>query len=131
MSIAFLDPELKRTLGYKDAKTRVYQGGREVLKGRDWTQRVKELQERSGGRCEYTTAKRWGWNGGFAQRCWESADDPHHNTLRSELRDDRLSRLTALCRKHHIFVDAQQREAKRRAKPTYRMVEPAPEKEAS
>jgi len=110
MSIAFLDPERKRELGYKDPKSKVYQDGREVLKGRDWKQRVKELQERSGGRCEYTSTRSWGVCGGYAQRCWESADDPHHEELRSVLRDDRLSKLRALCRRHHDIVDAQQRE---------------------
>ena len=114
MSLFFLDPDLKRQLGYKDAKSKVYIGGREVLAYNDWQRRVRELKKRSGGRCEYTNRGSWGWQGGELARCQNMAEHPHHITLRSKLRDDRLKELLHVCAWCHAKLDAQQREAIRR-----------------
>ena len=110
MTMAFLDPERKRELGYKDPKSKVYQDGRERLVGRDWKLRVKELNERSGGQCE----RRIGgplFLKGRTVRCLNPADHPHHVTLRSVERDDRLAALLHICEWCHQVMDFEQREA--------------------
>jgi len=119
MSLMFLDPDRKRELGYRHAKSKVYIGGREVLQGQDWTRRVKELKERSGGRCEHTNRNSWGWHGGNSGRCTNPAEHAHHITLRSKLRDDRLKEILHVCSWCHQKLDGIQREeirAKNRAK---------------
>ena len=117
--IEFLDRQAKLDRGYKEAKTKVYASGREILVGRDWKQRVKELEERSGGRCEAIIKGNWGYHGIPGGRCIRAADDPHHLQLRSKLRDDRIENLLAVCRPCHEALDREQREkirAKNRAK---------------
>ena len=92
---------------FKDPKSYVCPDGREILHGEDWEERKFELLKRCHGQCEYIivgdtiTSQRL--------RCSREAADPHHNTLRSVRRDDRLDKLTALCRHHHNIVDREQR----------------------
>jgi hypothetical protein len=109
--IEFLNPDLKRERGYKHAKSKVFASGREILQGLDWTRRVKELAERSGGRCENIIKGNWGYYGIPGGRCIRAADDPHHLQLRSKLRDDRMENLLAVCRTCHELLDREQREA--------------------
>jgi hypothetical protein len=94
---------------FKDPKSYVCPDGREILYGEDWQERVYELAQRSHGICEYMIPR----EDGPPVRCIREAADPHHNTLRSVKRDDRLDKLTALCRHHHIIVDREQRKATR------------------
>ena len=82
----FKDAKLKAERGYVDPKSYVRNDGSEVLHGRDWTARKKELWERCNGRCYY---------------CRQEAVDAHHLVKRSEGRDDRLQNLIGLCREHH------------------------------
>jgi len=99
--MALHDNEAKARLGYKDPRTKVYPDGREVLYGKDWTKRKKELLARAGGRCEKTF-----WISDMDRdRCRSEAHDPHHIVPRSKGRDDRLSNLIALCRLHHELLD--------------------------
>jgi hypothetical protein len=114
MSLEFKDPQMKAERGYSNPNSKVFESGREVLKGRDWTNRVKELRERSGGRCEHTNRGSWGWQGGELARCQNMAEHPHRITLRSKLRDDRLKELLHVCAWCHARLDAQQREEIRR-----------------
>jgi hypothetical protein len=95
-------------------KSYVTPDGREILFKEDWDARVEELRVRSGGRCEYVTEfePRLGQKGTVKTRCSAEARDPHHVTLRSVLRDDRLEGLLAVCGFHHRVLDAQQRKAK-------------------
>jgi hypothetical protein len=127
MSIDNQDFDAKARLGYKDAKSRVYIGGRERLVGKDWIKRKKQLAERSGGRCERLFKANWGWTGLPNRRCGNQADDAHHIHLRSKERDDRLSNLLHVCRfPCHADLTKQQREAVRtvrRERVTYRMTE--------
>lgn len=79
----------------------MFKDGRERLVGLDWRNRVKELWERCGGKCEWID-----WPSLNVQRlCCREAQDPHHIVKRSVLRDDRLSNLQALCRYHHDLLD--------------------------
>lgn len=115
----FKSPELKAERGYVEAKSYVRNDGSEVLVGRDWTARKKELWERCGGRCEKQVPK--GREGkqilelskktvvfahpSYFERCRSEAHDPHHKIPRWPKRDDRLSNLVALCRLHHGLED--------------------------
>jgi hypothetical protein len=98
---------------FKDTRSYVCPDGREILYGEDWDERVYELLQRSRGQCEYMIPVQLQKP---EIRCSREATDPHHNTLRSVSRDDRLAKLTALCRHHHMVVDREQRRAKRRAR---------------
>ncbi len=106
------DPELKKQRGYTHPKSYVRADGSEVLHGKDWTKRKKELWVRCGGRCEqivvngvsirYLSDRNWIPQ---KERCRSEAHDPHHIIPRSKRRDDRLSNLMALCRLHHELLD--------------------------
>jgi hypothetical protein len=102
------DRALTEAAHFKDPKSWVAKDGREILFGDDWNSRRFELLKRCGGRCEYMIQQ-------FPHpvRCNREAADPHHLTLRSILRDDRLEHLQALCRHHHLIEDARQRKEKR------------------
>jgi HNH endonuclease len=90
----------------KDPRSEIFLDGREVMKGADWKERIAELAERSGGKCEYwfegykNPSNRW--------RCVQEAADPHHVIPRRDGRDDRLANLQALCRPHHNEMDERQ-----------------------
>jgi hypothetical protein len=99
---------------FKDPKSYVCPDGREILHGEDWEERKFELLKRCHGQCEYMMVRmRLNIEEPTHVRCSREAADPHHNVLRSIKRDDRLDKLTALCRHHHIIVDREQRKAKR------------------
>jgi hypothetical protein len=100
-----------RARNFKDPKSYVCSDGREILHGEDWHDRRFELLQRSHGQCEYIID---GLHGPV--RCQRDANDPHHVTLRSVLRDDRLSELLAVCRHHHVVLDREQRKRKIEAK---------------
>lgn len=93
------DKEATEARRFEHAKSKVMKDGREILCGQDWKDRVEELRQRSGGRCEQQI------KGVIATRCRSEAADPHHIVRRSKLRDDRLSNLQALCRLHHDLLD--------------------------
>lgn len=93
------DKQLTEARNFLDPKSYVRGDGSEVLFRKDWKARVKELEARSGGRCEYVDG----------YRCVGEAVDPHHKILRSIRRDDRLSALLHICRQHHNKLDAEQR----------------------
>jgi hypothetical protein len=93
----YRDDELKELRGYT-GKSYVRNGGSEVLVGKDWEQRKKELHGRCKGRCEWLDPE-------TGTRCMSMADDAHHVIKRSQGRDDRLSNLMAVCRDHHNFLD--------------------------
>lgn len=97
------DEELRKQRGYTDLSTYVRRDGSEVLKGADWRQRVEELRERSGGRCEHEEATPD--NPRVMHRCSMAARDPHHKIRRSLRRDDRLENLLHVCRPHHDDAD--------------------------
>jgi hypothetical protein len=101
------DVTATRARKLKDPKSYVTPDGREILHGEDWDDRRFELLQRSRGRCEYIID---GLHGPV--RCLRDANDPHHVTLRSIQRDDRLSGLLAVCRHHHVVLDREQRKAK-------------------
>ena len=90
---------------FGDPGSYVTPDGREILKGIDWTRRVKELSVRAQGRCEYVfkTAE------GEELRCARPAQDPHHIVLRSRKRCDKLESLLGVCRHHHQMLDILQR----------------------
>jgi hypothetical protein len=96
---------------FKSPKSYVTPDGRDILFGEDWDERRFELLQRSRGQCEYIIN---GLHGPV--RCLRDANDPHHVTLRSVLRNDRLSELLAVCRHHHNVLDREQRKAKIQAR---------------
>jgi hypothetical protein len=108
------DRQASDARNFQDPKSYVAKDGREILHGDDWEARKFELWKRCHGQCEYIihgdtiTSKNI--------RCSREASDPHHNVLRSIKRDDRLDKLTALCRHHHMIVDREQRRAKRESR---------------
>ena len=97
------DEALKAARGYVEPGSFVRRDGSEKLVGRDWRKRVGELEERSGGVCEYRAPSVWVALG--VHRCAAAASDPHHVVRRSVRRDDRLSNLQHLCRPHHDALD--------------------------
>ena len=99
MSLTPKDPDEKVKRGYVERESIVWADGRERLVGRDWRKRKKELWDRAGERCEYV---------GATMRCIAEGDDPDHINKRSVLRDDRLSNLRLLCRRHHRLIDPRQ-----------------------
>jgi len=101
------DVPATRARNFRDPKSHVTPDGREILHGEDWDKRVFELLQRSRGQCEYVIQ---GLHGPV--RCLREAADPHHEVLRSVKRDDRLEKLLAVCRHHHIVLDREQRKAK-------------------
>jgi hypothetical protein len=93
-----------RAAKFKDSKSYIAKDGRHVLHGADWTSRKRELWERCGGRCEV-----WLEIIGIpAFRCQAEAQDPHHIIARSKQRNDELSNLKAVCRRHHEMLDERQ-----------------------
>jgi hypothetical protein len=109
------DVTATRERKFKHPKSHVTPDGREILHGDDWDERRFELLQRSRGRCEYYIE-----SANAKVRCQRDCEDPHHITLRSVLRDDRLSELLAVCRHHHNVLDREQRKAKIEAKRTRR-----------
>jgi hypothetical protein len=97
------DVPATRARKFKHPKSHVTPDGREVLHGDDWDDRRFELLQRSRGQCEYSAT---------GTRCTREAADPHHVELRSILRNDKLSNLLAVCRRHHEILDREQRKAK-------------------
>ena len=100
------DRDKTEAKNFFDRRSYVTPDNREVLYGLDWKQRVGELRERSGGRCEWMVAVIRGGLGdmtltGGHERCRSEAADPDHIMPRRKARDDRLSNLQALCRLHH------------------------------
>src|SRR5579885_25140 len=90
--VSYRDEEAKRRLGYTNPLSFVRRDGSEVLRGEDWARRMRELGERSGGKCE-------------VQRCIYRAVDAHHIVMRSRKRDDRLANLLDVCRSCHRSLD--------------------------
>jgi HNH endonuclease len=76
-----------------DPDSRIFLDGRESLRGDDYKQRVREVLERDGGKCQ--------WPFHFIGICGASATDVDHIVKRSKGRDDRASNLRSLCRTHH------------------------------
>lgn len=95
------DKQLTQQRQFVERKSYITKDGREVLYGLDWKRRVKQLEARCGGRCEYMIPDlaEGGVPEGF--RCAREAAHPHHRVKRSKGRDDRLENLVALCKKHH------------------------------
>ena len=87
----------KKLRGYREKDSIVRPDGSEILVGRDWKQRKRELAERCGGRCEHMISD--------IERCPAEATDPHHVKARSKGRDDRLTNLQGLCHPHHEMLD--------------------------
>jgi len=104
-------------------KSYVAKDGREVLFGLDWKQRVGELHERSGGRCEgeievevWDSHLQHAYSSGFAQvRCTREAAHPHHRIKRSKSRDDRMKNLIALCFECHLAEHPEKRQMWRKS----------------
>lgn len=92
------DFEAKQRLGYKERLTKVFYDGREVLKGRDWQKRVRELKTRDRQKCQIARLVP-------GRKCSNKGTDPHHVRARSDSRDDRLENLILLCRECHRFID--------------------------
>lgn len=106
------DKQATEVKHFIDPKSYVLKDGREVLAGLDWKQRVGELRERSGGRCEklVSSADPMTHAGGQSvERCRSEAQDPDHIIKRSKGRDDRLTNLEALCRLHHELKHPEKR----------------------
>lgn len=89
------DKILTELKSFADPRSYVRRDGSEVLYGDDWKARVAELDDRSGGRCEYNAFR------DEEMRCARQAADPDHIVKRSKHRDDRMSNLQALCVFHH------------------------------
>jgi hypothetical protein len=98
------DEALKAERGYTNPSSYVRGDGSEKLVGEDWKNRVEELRQRSGGRCEQWIPV-WNEPVGSGGRCPNKADDPHHITRRSVRRDDRMNNLKHVCRFCHDALD--------------------------
>jgi len=97
----FKSKELKAERGYTDPRSYVRNDGSEVLYGRDWTARKREIWERGNGKCEKLVE----WGVEKQIYCRSEMHDPHHIKPRSKGRDDRASNLIGLCRLHHSLLD--------------------------
>jgi hypothetical protein len=109
------DRQLTEAAHFQEDKSYVCPDGREILHGKDWKRRVEELRVRSGGRCENLFIRINDDQFEEHIRCRREARDPHHKTLRSVKRDDRLEALLAVCGPCHEMLDREQR--KTRPKP--------------
>lgn len=105
-----VDVEATCRAGFEDLESVVLLDGREILAGKDWEKRKKQLWERCKGQCEYMLESgdsihmgRGAWVNRL-ERCRREAHDPHHVTPRSKGRDDRLSNLIFLCKHHFRMV---------------------------
>lgn len=94
----FKDPQLKAERGYTDPRSYVRNDGSEVLYGSDWKQRKQELEERSGGRCEYIVD---------LHRCVLDGAIPAHIIPRYPKRDDQLSNIKLYCFEHDRQTEQQ------------------------
>lgn len=103
------DVQKTKDAKFGDPESYITPDDRQILKGIDWTRRKEELWKRCGGRCEYEWCPA-GPSDAPMNRCSAEAADPHHTTLRSRKRDDRLEALLAVCRPHHILLDKLQRQ---------------------
>ena len=95
------DESLKRERGYKNRKSFVRNDGSERLCGNDWTKRKKQLEKRSGGRCERWSVLRKAHDA----FCYGKATEAHHIIPRSRFRDDRLDNLAHLSHACHSAED--------------------------
>jgi hypothetical protein len=96
------DEQTKRERGYREKGSLVRFDGTEKLVGSDWKRRKEELWARCEGRCERVVGID---DAQQPVRCKAEADDPHHIVPRSKGRNDSLSNLEALCRRHHEMLD--------------------------
>lgn len=94
------DREETKRRGYK-GRSKVYFDGRERLYGEDWVRRKKELWDLQCGMCAHIS-------------CLSRIDDAHHVIWRSTSRDDRITNLLGLCRKHHDMAHEQRNPRLRR-----------------
>lgn len=96
-----VDIEATKARNFKNPKSRVMLDGREILLKPDYDRRVREVQERSGYRCEVQREI----IGVPARQCRApSCGHPHHVVKRSKLRDDRLANLLDVCEYHASAV---------------------------
>lgn len=96
------DVQATAAAGFIDKRSYIAKDGRHVLLGkRDWDARKAELEERSGGRCEFF----YFVSGG--ERCSKLATIPAHIIPRHPLRDDRLSNLMHYCWEHDRMTEKQ------------------------
>ena len=86
---------------FQDKRSYVRNDKSEVLFGRDWTARKRELHERSNGKCERAIVLRKP----HAALCSGRAEEPHHVVPRSKGRDDRLANLVGLSHACHFAED--------------------------
>lgn len=89
---------------FKNPESYVAKDGREVLLGKDdWRDRVIELRERAGDRCEYVQESK------FAPRvrCSAYGRIPSHIKPRYPKRDDRMSNLLWQCFYHDRLTEKQ------------------------
>lgn len=84
---------------FLDPKSYVAKDGREVLHGKDWKARKKELWDRAGGRCEFHYLD--------GRRCIQEAQIPSHIEPRYPKRDDRMTNLKAQCWTHDRLTEKQ------------------------
>jgi hypothetical protein len=92
--------------GLTDSRSRVMLDGREILYGLDYTRRLREVQTRSGYKCEAPTYSLLLRDAGKPPfRCGApSCGHPHHIVKRSKGRDDRLENLMDVCSYHASAV---------------------------
>lgn len=106
MALHLTDVEATQARKFKNKRSRVLKDGREILYGKDWEARKRELWERCGGQCECRVTRTANSLGDtFSFRCGKGAVDPHHIIPRSKGRDDRLENLGGVCRQHHRELD--------------------------
>jgi 5-methylcytosine-specific restriction endonuclease McrA len=98
--ISLIDFDATKASKFADEWSKVLLDGSERLVGDDWRARKQELWDRAKGQCEYQIPLATGF-----ERCRREGCDAHHIVPRSDGRDDRLTNLQLLCRRHHQLVD--------------------------
>ncbi len=89
--------------------------GREVLYGKDWKARKKELWERAGGQCEYLYPQN-------NARCREDCRIPSHIIPRHPKRNDLMNNLKAYCIPHDKLMEKQNRRRIRSDRAEHRLL---------
>ena len=82
---------------FSDPRSYVACDGRDVLCGKDYDRRKREVLERDGYKCQWVVIAR-----ANPTTCAGAANNnPHHRVKRSKGRDDRAANLIAICDIHH------------------------------
>jgi len=99
-----VDQEATHARNFADPMSHIMRDGREILYRDDYKQRVREVLERDGGKCQCMIEMNYAGETFAHVPCGEPASVAHHKIKRSKGRDDRAENLVSLCHYHHDAI---------------------------